>query len=216
MSKFHAIYGKGGVSPEPGGDTYGEVQTLLWTNTTPTNAFSKQTINLDLSAYDGVIIEYRESTSNNNISAVIKAAKGSFNNFGGGYGSDTGKARNILSVNNNGISFDSAIGNEGTNNSILIPLKIYGYKQYESGSISGRTQMAFQQNVEFDIGKGNYCITNIAGLNDANVTPSVGEVVCSSKYTESNVHIFTQLVKSDNGKVKMPYAGVYNIVEVGV
>ena len=56
MSKFHAIYGNGGGTPEPGGDIHGEVQTLLWTNPNTKTNFDAKKVELNLSRYDGVII----------------------------------------------------------------------------------------------------------------------------------------------------------------
>ena len=49
MSKFHAIYNKGGVSPEPGGEGHGEVQTLLWTNPNTTVDFGAKKVTLNFS-----------------------------------------------------------------------------------------------------------------------------------------------------------------------
>ena len=215
MSKFHAIYGKGGVSPEPAGDIHGEVQTLLWTNSSPTNEFSPQKISLDLSNYDGVIIEVSNGTTHSN-GCLAKIPKDNPLTLGTGVTESVNAiSRNITAIDNTGITFDAGKNGGDVANQFMIPVNIWGYKQYETGTISGAAQMSFQQNVEFDIGIGNYCVTNISSLSNANVTPSVGEVICSSKYTESNVHIYTQLIKSVNGKVKMPYNGVYNVVVVG-
>lgn len=216
MSFYHALYGKGGDTPvPPSGNTYGEVQTLLWTNSNTSTAFSAQKVTIDLSNYDGVIIEFK-TISGELISTVKLSKTESINNFGAGNTSSANsESRNIASIDNTGVTFSVGYLNNSADATRVIPNKIYGYKKYESENISGTTQMSFQQNVEFDIGIGNYCIATIVGLSDVDVTPSVGEVVCSSKQVEASTYFFTQLIKSDNGKVKMPYRGVYNIVVAG-
>ena len=216
MSKFHAIYGNGGGTPEPGGDIHGEVQTLLWTNPNTKTNFDAKKVELNLSRYDGVIIEYAFSTNNSNISSRIKLEKNISYAYGGGYigNSDTASARNVAAIDDTGVTFTDN-KNTVTANNANIPLKIYGYRQYEAGSISGTPQKSFEQNVEFDIGIGNYCIATIVGLSEVDVTPSVGEVVCSIKQAEASKYFYAQLIKSANGKVKLPYRGEYNIVVVG-
>ena len=37
---------------------------LLWTNPSPTSEFAAQTVSLDLTEYNGVIVEFNKSTNN--------------------------------------------------------------------------------------------------------------------------------------------------------
>ena len=131
MSKFHAIYGKGGSSPEPGGDKYGEIQTLLWINSNQKENFAAKKISLNLSEYDGVIIEYAFSIANSDISSRIKVEKNISYAHGGGYlsSTNTANARNVTAIDDTGVTFTDN-KDTATANNVNIPLKIYGYKQY--------------------------------------------------------------------------------------
>ena len=139
MSKFHAIYNKGGVSPEPGGNTYGEVQTLLWTNPNTKVDFNTKKIELDLSLYNGIIVEYYNETTSSvqTIISRVKYEKNISHSLGAGFvnESNTGLARNITAIDDSGITFGNGFGPSELN-SFVIPYKIYGYKQYEAGNLS--------------------------------------------------------------------------------
>ena len=139
MSKFHAIYSKGGVSPEPGGDAHGEVQTLLWTNPNTKVAFGNKKIEIDLSNYDGVIVEFLDNASSSvqNVISRIKVEKNVSHANGGGFVSSgtSGVARNITAVDNTGVTIGNAFSSN-ENNAYVIPYRIYGYKQYEAGNLS--------------------------------------------------------------------------------
>lgn len=134
MSKFHAIYSKGGVSPEPGSGTHGEVQTLLWTNPSIHTNFAPQTVTLDLTSYDGVIIEFNTDGTGGALGTRIKSGKTS---IGAGFTSvnkDGSFSRNCV-ISNSGVVFDNGYLNSNTSPGHCIPVKIYGYKQYEAGTI---------------------------------------------------------------------------------
>lgn len=104
---------------------------LLWTNPSPTNNFNAQSINVDLSNYDALLIIYYYGTQSsnrvelssllpvNNITKYICISSGT--NVTGGrklsYDSSTKK-----------ITFESASYNNATNNSYIIPVYIYGLK----------------------------------------------------------------------------------------
>mgnify|MGYP006994482363 CR=1 FL=1 len=142
MSKFHAIYSKGGVSPEPGGNTYGEVQTLLWTNPSIHTDFAPQTVTLDLTSYDGVIIEFNTDGTAGALGTRVKSSKTS---IGAGFTSvnkEGSFSRNYV-VSNSGVVFDTGYSNSNVSPGHCIPVKIYGYKQYEAGSISTSSAKEF-------------------------------------------------------------------------
>nr|DAR35706.1 MAG TPA: hypothetical protein [Caudoviricetes sp.] len=178
MSKFHAIYGKGGVSPEPGEDIYGEVHTLLWTNPSPNKNFSAQKVTLDLSKYDGVIIEYAFSIANSNISSRIKLEKNISYAHGGGFlsSTNTANARNVTAIDDTGVTFTDNKDTDTANNN-NIPLKIYGYRQYEAGTIEFNWSVSSSTNASETISlKNNYTApldgyykrSNITGFTSAN------------------------------------------------
>ena len=154
MSKFHAIYGKGGGTP--GGDTYGEVQTLLWTNSNPKENFAAKKVSLNLSEYDGVIIEYAFSIANSNISSRIKVEKNISYAHGGGYlgSTNAANARNVTAIDDTGVTFTDN-KDAATANNANIPLKIYGYKQYEAGTIEFNWSVSSSTNASEPIALNN-------------------------------------------------------------
>lgn len=102
---------------------------LLWTNPNPGSKFSGQTIPLDLTNYDGVIIEFNVANSVNSLltRAYIKKSDGSqYLSVGGLYNQSNAKSRGrTVSVSNTGI----VLGNgytDATDNGACIPIKIYG------------------------------------------------------------------------------------------
>lgn len=102
---------------------------LLWTNPNPGSKFSGQTIPLDLTNYDGVIIEFNVANSVNSLltRAYIKKSDGSqYLSVGGLYNPSNAKSRGrTVSVCNTGI----VLGNgytDATDNGACIPIKIYG------------------------------------------------------------------------------------------
>ena len=111
---------------------------LLWTNASPTSNFDAQTINLDLSEYDYVIVEmkYYISTVESATSPYIKFIVPKNSNL---YPLRVASEQNgvnyvsfrAITTNDSGVTFNigSAIASNGwytTNNGYGIPLKIYG------------------------------------------------------------------------------------------
>jgi len=108
---------------------------LLWNNPSPTAVFSAQTLNLDLSECDGVIIRCSwERTQNSDAHKALQI----FNyipkdNVSHNISSCTGTTAQIYvakrqaTVTNNGITFSDATYGSGTNSSYIIPIEIYGY-----------------------------------------------------------------------------------------
>ena len=115
-----------------------QIKTLLWTNASPTSKFAAQTISLDLSGYDAVEIVSRFTTSNTG-QTVEKCEVGSrvfvekFYNATSTSAHATIMHRQI-DVSSDGVTFADAkrkVTDENTSttdNSLLIPYKIYGIK----------------------------------------------------------------------------------------
>lgn len=111
---------------------------LLWTNPNPTSAFAAQTIALDLSKYDGIILQgtrdIRQIDSVTSSSAVLRyIEKGSGQNavlFGNGsLGANRYLELRYVTVENNGVIFD--VGQQissttDTMNDKAIPIKMWG------------------------------------------------------------------------------------------
>lgn len=151
MSKFHAIYSKGGISPEP---IHGEVQTLLWQNPSIHTNFTPQKVTLDLTSYDGVIIEFNADGSGGALGTRIKSDKTS---IGAGFTSvnkDGSFSRNCI-ISNSGVEFDNGYLNSATSPGHCIPIKIYGYKQYEAGNVEFNWSVSSSTNAGESIALNN-------------------------------------------------------------
>ena len=213
MSKFHAIYNKGGK-------TYGEKQVLIWTNPSPTTSFSAQKVALDLSKYDGVIIEYAFSTTKSQVASRIKLEKNISYAHGGGYfDTGVGNARNVTVIDDTGVTFTENKDTNTTNN-INIPLKIYGYRQYEAETLTSSVtdQKNGTANTDVIIGKSNYAMIARYGANTTAPIFTKGTIVsylCNDHTTE-NYYGQAILVKSDDeGIINCPVNYIYQIVTVG-
>lgn len=109
---------------------------LLWTNASPTSSFAAQTIPLDLSDYDFVLVRYRRDTSATlkGLVQIIKVAENYENVALLGLATADGKiGRRITNATTTGVVFASATlystygtGTEST--TVLIPEDIYGIK----------------------------------------------------------------------------------------
>lgn len=109
----------------------GTEPTLLWENPNPSAVFAAQTISLDLSEYEGVIVEYKILYSVNQYGRTYVKKNESFISLGGVVTSGSNyepKGRKV-SANNDGVIFDGGVSAANTtNNGAIIPTKIYGVK----------------------------------------------------------------------------------------
>lgn len=122
---FHAIYGQGGA-PAPDLSP-----VLLWTNSNPSAEFAAQTVSLDLTEYVGVIVEFITTAGTNALASRLYCKKtDTYGNLGAGFTNVNGYARNVLSVNNTGIEFGNALVGTSQTNNAVVPMKIYGVKEY--------------------------------------------------------------------------------------
>lgn len=112
-----------------GGSAGGITMTLLWTNPSPTSSFAAQTVPLDLSSYDMVMVFCRQSTSDGTLtsqmgpkSTDIRVINMYNNRFVRTYSwTDTGVAiGSALRANYN--------ASLSTDNAYQIPMYIYGIK----------------------------------------------------------------------------------------
>ena len=105
--------------------------TLLWTNASPTSAFAAQTISIDLSAYDFVMVVYQHWTSSDvNNSAFCRVGQ-----YGRLLSHDYTLAYRDYHPETTGIYFNVGLvvatynnSNVTQNTSGVIPLQIYGIK----------------------------------------------------------------------------------------
>lgn len=110
---------------------------LLWTNSKPSVAFAAQTVNLDLSNYDKVIIEFAGSkdTASSRCQYTLKVGQnnlcyGMANLAAGGSASYT--CTRFVNVTTSSVVFPACTykafnaSTATTNNDYFIPLRIYG------------------------------------------------------------------------------------------
>lgn len=111
--------------------------TLLWTNASPTSDFAAQTVSLDYSDYDVILMIIKSSTTSvayfTNISEAVSGRKGFINKFSTATVSGTTVATGIerqFEYTASGIDYTRALNYTGntTVNNEMIPFKIYGIK----------------------------------------------------------------------------------------
>lgn len=112
---------------------------LLWENPDPTSVFENQKIELNLTDYAGVIIEYYLDTNNQIIANRLYVKKDDTfttndnrNNFGAGYEGSSIVTRALNSVTDSYVWFRNGLLGDGTQtiNNGVIPYRIYGVKEY--------------------------------------------------------------------------------------
>lgn len=109
---------------------------LLWTNASPTSSFAAQTITIDLSSYDLVLIEFVANATASVGSALYSCFTGilevgtfgtiiSFILYNGSFFNYFRKA----TVSTSGVTFEGGYAtNNQANDAFAVPLKIYGFK----------------------------------------------------------------------------------------
>lgn len=101
---------------------------LLWTNASPTSAFAEQTLDLGLSNYSMYIVIARQSTSvNNSISSIQKTGR-SMKLIDFDYSTEIGAHQRTVDYSSGSLKFNDAWNNTNKDNTVLIPLFIYGIK----------------------------------------------------------------------------------------
>lgn len=108
---------------------------ILWTNENPTISFSSQTVTLSSSDYDFIEIIYKTATNATECYSSGKLLKGYgtklFDCYAGAQYT-YGRSRDMVYVSDTSLTFDdgkrSTYGNAGTDNNMIIPLYIIGYK----------------------------------------------------------------------------------------
>lgn len=104
---------------------------LLWTNNNIGTPFTAQTVNLDLTDYAGVIVEFNRSASSDAQTFANRSfiKKGETGLGGGNTVAVTAASRNV-SCSNTGVTFEGGYSGTTANDNAVIPTKIYGVKEY--------------------------------------------------------------------------------------
>lgn len=117
--------------PGADGTISADLMTLLWTNTSTEATFGPQTVNLDLSSYDSVIIDFRATVPSQIIPVGMSLAVtfSSISTSNAAYVYERG-----VSVSNTGVVFDagylhSAGSAKVADNRLIQPHRIYGIKK---------------------------------------------------------------------------------------
>ena len=124
--------------------TASEYRKLLWANPSPTSSFSAQTLSVLVSDYDEIAIEYSDNTAYQGIRKTVLTKAGATSTYifscaGGNFARGITVTTTSVSFND-GMYYGSYGGaNPSTNNSILIPIAIYGikYERVNPPQISG-------------------------------------------------------------------------------
>lgn len=104
-----------------------EINDVLWTNSSPSSPFASQTINIDLSSCNTLLIKFYRNynaPSEQVINTLVNVGDISAVNYTDYSNGTRSWNREITSVSNTGITFGSATLNGNTNNSYLVPYKI--------------------------------------------------------------------------------------------
>lgn len=111
----------GTISANAGG---GFTRDLLWTNPAPTTAFGAQTVAVDISDYDTLLIQYQRSTTMDQygINIALKGFKCCYYDVGTIFRLAEPKS------DGTGIIFDQGYTGNAVSNTSAIPYKIYGIK----------------------------------------------------------------------------------------
>lgn len=121
--EFKVENGKKQVSTD-GGSTWENFSSgaeLLWTNSAPTSNFSAQTISLDLSSYDHVIVYVRSKSNLTNDNMQVFPKDNTTYKMASFYEGYNAPYLRDITVSNNGVVFGSC-----TNANSTFPLAIYG------------------------------------------------------------------------------------------
>lgn len=101
--------------------------TKLWENESPTSSFSGQTIELDLSEYQLILLYARISTSYESLNSA-SAVVGKYSRINGVWGNNNNVFHRAFTPSVTGIVFEGGYYNGAYNASYLIPQYIYGIK----------------------------------------------------------------------------------------
>lgn len=114
-----------GMRQPKGGATF----DLLWTNSSYTSAFAAQTVSLDLSAYDAVLIVFLANTTDlDRQSSMIVLKNGYQHILCTMYAGGTALRTRYVTATDSGVTFAGGYNNTSAGNGNNVPYKIYGIK----------------------------------------------------------------------------------------
>jgi hypothetical protein len=113
-------------------DNAGMEMTLLWENAKPTSTFAAQTVEIDFTGYEMCMIEYNYNSENNTLlmSQTAKIEVGYsiwLISVSGNASEGVPQSRKSAFVDS-GISFDAGKRTGSTNNTVCVPVRVYGMK----------------------------------------------------------------------------------------
>lgn len=102
---------------------------LLWTNPSPTSNFNAQTVSLDLSDYDYVLIESKRGL-NDTVKSISLAQKGTYANIAANTNTSMSGAQypcgRTVYASNTGVQFSNGLAYGAQVNYVCIPTRIWG------------------------------------------------------------------------------------------
>lgn len=106
----------------------GVTMQALWQNSSPTSAFAAQTVQVDLSKYDGILLFFLATTTDTNRMSSMICLKGYKSVFSDVVVGATAIRSRTATVSNTGVEFSTGYNNTSSNTSSAIPYKFYGIK----------------------------------------------------------------------------------------
>jgi len=111
-----------------------ETPTLLWENPSPNSDFAPQTISINLTDYEWILISIKNQKVSPQYVTTCAVPKITDDQVIGGPSGQTGSNyaySRIIKMNNNGITFQISRSNYAgaSGNTTVIPIKIYGLKK---------------------------------------------------------------------------------------
>lgn len=102
---------------------------LLWVNSAPSSAFVSQTVSVDLTEYDGVLVEFNNNNTSRVLTSRVYIKKSDNRALAAGRGDVTNDGRSrVCEIVSGGVKFYDTKEGGSTSNDSIIPYKIYGVK----------------------------------------------------------------------------------------
>ena len=209
---YQGIIG-GGSSPVEPADLS---PVLLWTNPNPTENFSNQKISLNLTEYEGVLVEFNSIVPSpvGTLGCAYFTKNGNYNQMGAYISSDTGASGRNVVVDDTGVNFNVMLHADQ-----VVPLKIYGVKKYVVKPVSGIQFSEFATmtaSTDIDAVIGDYYILesrdtySVSTSSSTTITGADKIIEKLDNLTTQKVAIYTTVIKATSNKFRCDKPGYYS------
>ena len=101
---------------------------LIWENSSPTSSFSAQTVAMDLSEYNYLTLVFKYSTTSAYYNTLAVPTDGLTYRVTIGNSQNSNNGIRNFTTSATGISFEAGYYNASSNNTYLVPYKVYGIR----------------------------------------------------------------------------------------